>query len=79
MACFVPICLEENILPVFAPVLPDNGAVATLAFLVVLRVLISDFFWIDIAELLFIFSSNLDSGFPWVAYLACMLNSKSTA
>jgi hypothetical protein len=30
------------------------GALATLAFLVVLRVLISDFFWIDIAELLLI-------------------------
>jgi hypothetical protein len=30
----------------------EVGALATLAFLVVLRVLIRDFFWIDIAELL---------------------------
>jgi len=30
------------------------GALATLAFSVVVRVLISDFFWIDIAELLLI-------------------------
>jgi hypothetical protein len=31
-----------------------KSSLATLAFLVVLRVLINDFFWIDIAELLFI-------------------------
>jgi hypothetical protein len=43
-------------LTIFTPVVPfvvsAKGALATLAFLAALRVLINDFFWIDIAELL---------------------------
>jgi hypothetical protein len=43
-------------LAIFTPLVPfaaSKGALAMRAFLAVFRVLIKDFFWVDMAELLF--------------------------